>query len=164
MNNILVTGGAGYIGSHACKTLKAAGHTHITYDNLVTGWRDAVRFYPIGRSDPSGSDAFGQVCAQKPGFAQPKDSCTSHAFNHRQDNRVSIRRVLAHRAAVTHRIVSHNEGPRRPDHCETLVSGSIRGKQEIGCNSARSDLVQMVADARKRHLPIACGQECPPPE
>ena len=43
MTNILVTGGAGYIGSHACKALAAAGYTPVTYDNLITGWQDAVR-------------------------------------------------------------------------------------------------------------------------
>ncbi|MBC7132521.1 MAG: UDP-glucose 4-epimerase GalE [Roseovarius sp.] len=47
MANILVTGGAGYIGSHACKALARAGHTPVTYDNLCTGWREAVRFGPF---------------------------------------------------------------------------------------------------------------------
>ena len=51
MSNILVTGGAGYIGSHACKALKAAGYTPVTYDNLVTGWRDAVKFGPFEQGD-----------------------------------------------------------------------------------------------------------------
>ena len=35
--NILVTGGAGYIGSHACKALARAGYTPVTLDNLVYG-------------------------------------------------------------------------------------------------------------------------------
>ena len=47
MTNVLVTGGAGYIGSHACKPLKAAGYTPVTYDNLSTGWEDAVKFGPF---------------------------------------------------------------------------------------------------------------------
>ncbi|ETX15314.1 UDP-glucose 4-epimerase [Roseivivax halodurans JCM 10272] len=47
MPNVLVTGGAGYIGAHACKALKAAGFTPVTYDNLSTGWRDAVKFGPL---------------------------------------------------------------------------------------------------------------------
>ncbi|WP_298840656.1 UDP-glucose 4-epimerase GalE [uncultured Roseobacter sp.] len=51
MTNILVTGGAGYIGSHACKALKAAGYTPVTFDNLVTGWQDAVRFGPFEQGD-----------------------------------------------------------------------------------------------------------------
>ena len=36
---ILVTGGAGYIGSHCCRALDAAGYQPITYDNLSTGHR-----------------------------------------------------------------------------------------------------------------------------
>lgn len=48
---VLVTGGAGYIGSHACKALKQAGFTPVTFDNLVTGWRDAVKFGPFERGD-----------------------------------------------------------------------------------------------------------------
>ncbi|MEX0348368.1 MAG: UDP-glucose 4-epimerase GalE [Paracoccaceae bacterium] len=51
MNNILVTGGAGYIGSHACKALAAAGFTPVTFDNLVTGWQDAVKFGPFEQGD-----------------------------------------------------------------------------------------------------------------
>ena len=51
MANVLVTGGAGYIGSHACKVLAAAGHTPITYDNLCTGWEDAVKFGPFEAGD-----------------------------------------------------------------------------------------------------------------
>lgn len=46
-NNIIVTGGAGYIGSHACKALARAGYTPVTVDNLSTGWRDAVKFGPL---------------------------------------------------------------------------------------------------------------------
>lgn len=51
MNHVLVTGGAGYIGSHACKALKAAGYIPVTYDNLVTGWQDAVKFGPFEQGD-----------------------------------------------------------------------------------------------------------------
>jgi UDP-glucose-4-epimerase GalE len=40
---ILVTGGAGYIGSHACRALEAAGYQPIVYDNLSTGHRHFVR-------------------------------------------------------------------------------------------------------------------------
>ena len=48
---VLVTGGAGYIGSHACKALKAAGYTPVTYDNLSIGNRWAVRWGPLERGD-----------------------------------------------------------------------------------------------------------------
>jgi UDP-glucose 4-epimerase len=44
---VIVTGGAGYIGSHACKALHEAGYTPITVDNLSTGWSEAVKFGPL---------------------------------------------------------------------------------------------------------------------
>ena len=45
--NILVTGGAGYIGSHACKALAAKGYVPITDDNLSRGHRWAVKWGPL---------------------------------------------------------------------------------------------------------------------
>ncbi len=48
---VLVTGGAGYIGSHACKALAAAGYTPVTYDNLSIGNRWAVKWGPLERGD-----------------------------------------------------------------------------------------------------------------
>jgi UDP-glucose 4-epimerase len=51
MDHVLVTGGAGYIGSHACKALRAAGFIPVTFDNLITGWRDAVKFGPFVQGD-----------------------------------------------------------------------------------------------------------------
>ena len=64
MANVLVTGGAGYIGSHACKALLAAGHTPITFDNLSTGWQDAVKFGPFERGDLIDRARLDQVFAQ----------------------------------------------------------------------------------------------------
>jgi UDP-glucose 4-epimerase len=49
--HILVTGGAGYIGAHACKALKAAGFVPVAFDNLSTGWREAVKFGPFEQGD-----------------------------------------------------------------------------------------------------------------
>jgi UDP-glucose-4-epimerase GalE len=49
--NVLVTGGAGYIGSHACKALAKAGFTPIAYDSLVYGHREAVRWGPLVEAD-----------------------------------------------------------------------------------------------------------------
>lgn len=41
---ILITGGAGYIGSHVVKSLGSLGHTLTIYDNLSSGHKDAVIF------------------------------------------------------------------------------------------------------------------------
>lgn len=51
MENIIVTGGAGYIGSHACKMLKKAGYRPITYDNLSVGHKKAVKWGPLVEKD-----------------------------------------------------------------------------------------------------------------
>ena len=44
---VLVTGGAGYIGSHTCKALAAAGYQPVVYDNLVYGHKHAVKWGPL---------------------------------------------------------------------------------------------------------------------
>jgi UDP-glucose-4-epimerase GalE len=49
--NILVTGGAGYIGSHTCKALSKAGVTPVAFDNLVMGHAGAVKWGPLERGD-----------------------------------------------------------------------------------------------------------------
>jgi UDP-glucose-4-epimerase GalE len=48
---VLVTGGAGYIGSHACKALSRAGYLPVTFDNLVHGHEWAVKWGPLERGD-----------------------------------------------------------------------------------------------------------------
>ena len=61
MANILVTGGAGYIGSHTCKLLAASGHTPIVYDNLSNGHRDAVRWGPFEAGDITDGERLREV-------------------------------------------------------------------------------------------------------
>ncbi len=48
---ILVTGGAGYVGSHACKSLARAGYRPVAYDSLVRGHPEAVRWGPFVEAD-----------------------------------------------------------------------------------------------------------------
>jgi len=45
--NVLVTGGAGYIGSHTCKVLKSNNFNPVTYDNLSSGRKDFVKWGPL---------------------------------------------------------------------------------------------------------------------
>lgn len=51
MNTILVTGGAGYIGSHTCKALAKVGFIPVTYDNFSTGHPYAVKWGPLVTGD-----------------------------------------------------------------------------------------------------------------
>jgi len=48
---VFVSGGAGYIGSHACKLLRSQGFLPVTFDNLSTGWREAVKYGPLEEGD-----------------------------------------------------------------------------------------------------------------
>ncbi|MDE4140727.1 MULTISPECIES: UDP-glucose 4-epimerase GalE [Rhodobacterales] len=56
-SSILVTGGAGFIGSHSCKALKMAGYLPVVFDNLSTGHAEAVRFGPFVKGDIRDQDA-----------------------------------------------------------------------------------------------------------
>ena len=53
---ILVTGGAGYIGSHACKALHRAGYVPVTLDNLSLGHERFVKWGPLVRGDTHDSE------------------------------------------------------------------------------------------------------------
>ena len=64
MKHVLVTGGAGYIGSHACKVLAQSGYVPVTYDNLSTGWKDAVKFGPFERGDLNDRENLDRVFQQ----------------------------------------------------------------------------------------------------
>jgi len=51
MTTVLVVGGAGYVGSHACKALAAAGYTPVVYDDLSLGHEWAVKWGPLEVGD-----------------------------------------------------------------------------------------------------------------
>lgn len=72
MMNILVTGGAGYIGSHCCKTLKNAGHNPITIDNLIYGHRENVRWGEFFEGDIGNRSVLDAIAA----------TCEIHAVMH----------------------------------------------------------------------------------
>lgn len=64
VQHVLVTGGAGYIGSHACKALSRAGYVPVVLDNLSTGWAEAVKFGPLVQADLLDRDAIAAAFAQ----------------------------------------------------------------------------------------------------
>ncbi|MGO6986517.1 UDP-glucose 4-epimerase GalE [Rhizobium leguminosarum] len=61
---ILVTGGAGFIGSHICKALSRAGMIPVTYDNLSTGHADSVRWGPLIRAELADAAALRRTLAE----------------------------------------------------------------------------------------------------
>jgi UDP-arabinose 4-epimerase len=58
---VLVTGGAGYIGSHACKALAGAGYLPVTLDNLAYGHHWAVKWGPFEHGDLADKDLIEAV-------------------------------------------------------------------------------------------------------
>jgi len=60
---VLVTGGAGYIGSHTCKALAHAGFLPVTLDNLVHGHEWAVKWGPLIKADLADINAVDAVFA-----------------------------------------------------------------------------------------------------
>ena len=59
--DVIVTGGAGYVGSHACKALARAGYRPITLDNFSTGNRWAVRYGPLEVADTMRPDQLDAI-------------------------------------------------------------------------------------------------------
>jgi UDP-arabinose 4-epimerase len=61
LKSVLVTGGAGYIGSHTCKALAKTGYHPITYDNLSTGHESAVKWGPFEKGDILDAERLNEV-------------------------------------------------------------------------------------------------------
>jgi len=64
MTNILVTGGAGYIGSYMCKYLSNKGYNPVILDNLVYGHREAVKWGPLFEGCISDSKQLDRVFSE----------------------------------------------------------------------------------------------------
>ena len=64
MRKVLLTGGAGYIGSHAAKLLAKAGFEPVTLDNLSTGHRWAVKWGPFVNGDVGDQELVRKVVAE----------------------------------------------------------------------------------------------------
>jgi UDP-glucose-4-epimerase GalE len=62
---VLVTGGAGYIGSHAAKALSRAGYDVVVYDNLVAGHRQAARYGVLVEGDIADLDTLRRTLRQR---------------------------------------------------------------------------------------------------
>ena len=61
-NTILITGGAGYIGSHVCKLLRNFGYNPVTYDNLSSGHRESVKWGDFEHGDIRDKERLSIIC------------------------------------------------------------------------------------------------------
>ncbi len=61
MKNILVTGGAGYIGSHTVRMLAARGYNPVVLDNLSKGHRESVSAYPFEQGSVQDKARVGEI-------------------------------------------------------------------------------------------------------
>jgi UDP-arabinose 4-epimerase len=114
MANILVTGGAGYIGSHVCKALAVRGHTPVAYDNLSRGYEMLVRWGPLERGDVNDAARLKAVFAQyQPaavihlaGYAFVNESVANPALYHTNNVVGTLTLLSAMRDAGIDRIVA----------------------------------------------------------
>ncbi|WP_439814796.1 UDP-glucose 4-epimerase GalE [Zavarzinia sp. CC-PAN008] len=111
--HVLVTGGAGYIGSHVCKALARHGHLPITFDDLSYGHRAAVRWGPIEEGSLLDADRLHAViAAYRPeavlhfaGLISVGESVADPARYYRTNIAGSLNLLDAMRTAGTRRIV-----------------------------------------------------------
>jgi UDP-glucose-4-epimerase GalE len=109
----MVTGGAGYIGSQACKSLARAGYRPVAYDSLVRGHREAVRWGPLVEADLADGDRLADTLKRFEvaavmhfaAFASVGESMTSPELYFRNNVCNSLRLLEAMRAAGVRRIV-----------------------------------------------------------
>ena len=69
---VLVTGGAGYVGSHCCKAFHEAGWKVVVFDNLSRGWRDLVQWGDLIEGDINDRAALDKA------FAEVKPDAVAH--------------------------------------------------------------------------------------
>src|SRR5689334_9931845 len=61
---VLVAGGAGFVGAHACKSLAAAGYLPVVLDNLSSGHHNFVRWGPLVQADLRDTGKVAEVIGQ----------------------------------------------------------------------------------------------------
>jgi UDP-glucose 4-epimerase len=151
---ILVTGGAGYIGSHACKVLASRGFEPVVFDNLSRGNRWAVKWGPLELGDIADSArlrdyvhvldiAEAHILALEY-LLRGGASCSLNLANARG---YSVREVIATAERVSSRRIPINVTPRRAGDPAVLVGGFDRAQATLGWEPARSDLETQIRDA-----------------
>ncbi|NQU75982.1 MAG: UDP-glucose 4-epimerase GalE [Planctomycetes bacterium] len=111
--NVLVTGGAGYIGSHVLKVLTAHGHSCVAYDNLGNGHAEAVGKAPLIRADLADGDALATVMRDHKidlvvhlaGFIEAGESVVAPGKYFRNNTIIGMTLLEAMRTAAVQRLV-----------------------------------------------------------
>ena len=112
-SSILVTGGAGYVGSHACKALAAAGLVPVTLDNMVYGHRSSVRWGPLVEGDAGDETLVRRIMREHSisavmhfaGFAYVGESVHEPAKYYSNNFSATVRLLGAMRAENVNRFV-----------------------------------------------------------
>ena len=181
---ILVTGGAGYIGSHCCRALDAAGYQPITYENLSTEQREVeTHLIPRAMMALQGHvpdfALFGDDYDTPDGTAirdyiHVTDLAAAHvlalkllleghsggAFNLGTGNGFSVREILAAIAAETGREVPHVVKPRRSGDPTYLVADPSAARATLNFRPTQSDLATIIRTAwawHKKAHPLKTG-------
>lgn len=131
---VMVTGGAGYIGAHCCKSLSEAGYLPVTLDNFTTGHRKFVQWGPLVEADASNTAA---VIAAMRAF---KISAVMHfaAFSQVGESVVDPHKYYANNVGAT---LSLLHAMRAVD-CDTIIfssTGSVYG------NASREPIAEAAA-------------------
>ena len=157
--NVLVTGGAGYIGSHACRALAQAGYLPIVYDNLVNGHRAAVRWGPLEHGDVTDRSRLDDVLrTYKPsaiihfaGFAYVGESVLDPGKYYRNNVIGTLTLLEAARDNHIPRFVFSSSCAIYgiPDNLPVAVGNSVKPISPYGASKAHSE--RIIADFGAAH-------------
>lgn len=165
--HVLVTGGAGFIGAHACKALARAGHIPVAFDNLSTGHADAVRYGPLVRGDVRDRERLGEALTSNrieavlhfAASAYVGESVTDPAKYYSNNVNGMISLLAACKAAAVSRIVLSSSCatygvpdrlPIREDSAQQPISPY--GRTKLICENMLQDYA--AADRELRHVSL----------
>jgi UDP-glucose-4-epimerase GalE len=160
---VLVTGGAGYIGSHACKALAAAGHEPVVYDNLSQGHRWAARYGPFEQGDVCDAERLAEVMGRhKPGavmhFAaliSVEESVAQPELYYRNNVAGAVNVLAAMRAAGVDRFVFSSTGTVHGTPPSLPITEDMPHAAISPYGRSKSMVEQILADCA-----AACGLRC----
>jgi UDP-glucose 4-epimerase len=151
---ILVTGGAGYVGAHACKALRAAGYHPVVHDNLVYGHEQAVQWGALERGYAADQDRLNEVFASR-GWRRRLEA--TRVFNLGVGPGVSVRGILDAIERVTGKAVPHQIAKWPAGDPPVLVAEPTRARGELGGVCRQSNIDAIIATAWAGHQRRALG-------